>query len=1218
MDKTARSIVRTGFLTFFIAGTSAAANAQLSIQEVKPLTHPGHGVVIADVNHDGAPDALVGTTGGVNVLLGRAEGNGGFGAATLAMIPTFSGAERIAAGDFNKDGNIDVVTNSGGAAQVMVSFGSGTGTFTGIFTGSVVYGSGDPVTDILVRDINCDGNLDIVIINTAQDRVHVLPGTTTGAFLPPVPYTTGTLSAPTAVDTSDFNLDGRLDIVASGSVGVTLLFGTGGGALGSPLSFGGSLNNSDIGVGDFNNNGLPDVFCSSTTSGSGAVYSGNGFGLAFSTFVNLSAISTSCLVADMNDDGNADVAAVVQPTNNLAWALGDGNNTFGGVQLLASGNAGPSRIAAADLNHDGHTDLLVSYTAGPALVTFLGSVQRRGFLQLSPVTNMNMGIFTTSCGTLADFNHDGHVDLMMGSVTGNPFYLANNGAGIFSYVWSLASSFGNFRQMLHGDFNCDGNTDFASAHIGGAGSLACSLVAANGFVTGTAFTSVGGGACNSLAMADINFDGKLDIAINDSASQKTYICLGNGLGGFTVANNLTPGGAPTRLKIADFNNDGKQDIVEVCSIINQVVVFPGLASPNFGSAQYYASAGTPTDVDVADFDQNGSADIVITNGGLSATVQLFLNAGTGFFAPALATTTPGNGLARIAAADFNQDGRVDIAVGASCNTSSILLGSGNGKFLPGANIATSCNITDVLVDDLNHDGRPDTVFITENAAGPAIVAITATPASGNDYYTEPNNLNSGGNLMFVATGDTRHNGSPDLLAADYTNSRVNVRLNAGGNFSADTPVPMGALPRPFALADINIDGNLDLVVPSQATNSVGVRLGSGIGSYGPVNSYVAGANPLWAAAGDITNDGLPDVVTANFSGNNISLLFNIGAGTFGAPTNIGVSALPIVVALTDFTVDGITDIAVGSYAGPNADVLLGLGGGTFAAPITLGLPAGSLCTGIETCDLNLDGGMDMITSNFSSDTVTTFFGSGTGVFVGFNYSAGTGPIYTACSDYNFDGVLDLAVANNTSNDISLLFGLSGFGFAPQVRRPAGQSQRNIAVSDHNLDGRPDFAIASFGGSELSLLRNTYGSPLFTSRFGAGTPGCFGTLVLNVNKIPQVNTPDFAFHCTGFPANTLGLGLVTDVADFPGSNSLNLGALIHVDLVNMTEFYWFNIYGDRDNLGNGPIAIPNDNSLIGKTYYAQAIAFESSATAYGCSTSSLKCVSSQGVQIVIQP
>ena len=212
----------------------------------------------------------------------------------------------------------------------------------------------------------------------------------------------------------------------------------------------------------------------------------------------------------------------------------------------------------------------------------------------------------------------------------------------------------------------------------------------------------------------------------------------------------------------------------------------------------------------------------------------------------------------------------------------------------------------------------------------------------------------------VTVADVNGDGNPDLLVA--TGTSVAVLLGDGtGEFSAAGNAPATA----GTLADVNGDGVLDAIVTTAGTNTVAVLLGTGNGGFGPATDYAVGADPQAVTVADVNGDGRPDIIVANTFTGTLSLLLGTGGGGFAPATSIplpGVSPSPVSVTAADVNGDGNPDLLVAT--GTGVQVLLGDGNGGFAPAVNY--PTGFGTDDVTTADVNGDGRLDLIVS-FSGD-----------------------------------------------------------------------------------------------------------------------------------------------------------------------------------------------------------------------------------------------------------
>ena len=617
-------------------------------------------VAVGDFNGDGNLDLAVTTGNSVSVLLGNSDGTFqaavGYGAGQYAYS--------VAVGDFNGDGKLDLAVTDAENYRVYVLLGNGDGTFQA----AVGYGTGQYPYAVAVGDFNGDGKPDLAVANGGNGNVSVLLGNGDGTFQTAVSYGAG--SYPYGVAVGDFNGDGKLDLaVADGGGGVSVLLGNGNGTFQTAVGYGtGYAGATSVAVGDFNGDGKPDLAVASGFGGSGVyVLLGNGDG-TFQGAVNYFAGygSYGVAVGDLNGDGKLDLAVANQNSSTVSVLLGNGDGTFQTAISYDVGEA-PYGVAVGDFNGDNKLDLVVANNGmgnGGSASVLLGNGD--GTMRAAPSYGAGNAPYWVTVG---DFNGDGKPDLAVANWGGSVSVLLGNGNGTFQAAVSYGTGTSAF--VAVGDFNGDGKPDLAVANQSGG----VSVLLGNGDGTFQAAVNYDPAAGSySVAVGDFNGDGKPDLALANFSNNSVDVLLGNGDGTFQspLTYSLGQGLYPQSVAVGDFNGDGKLDLVVADGY---VTVLLGNGDGTFQPPANY-NVGSSYSVTVGDLNGDGKPDLAVANfapGGENGSVALLLGNGDGTFQYETSYVV-GARPNSITMADFNGDGKPDLAVAAYANNNvSILL-----------------------------------------------------------------------------------------------------------------------------------------------------------------------------------------------------------------------------------------------------------------------------------------------------------------------------------------------------------------------------------------------------------------------------------------------------------------------------------------------------------------------------------------------------------------
>jgi FG-GAP-like repeat len=285
--------------------------------------------------------------------------------------------------------------------------------------------------------------------------------------------------------------------------------------------------------------------------------------------------------------------------------------------------------------------------------------------------------------------------------------------------------------------------------------------------------------------------------------------------------------------------------------------------PTFAPGPDLPAGTVPGAAAVGDFDGNGSADLAVSDGGYGQNLRILLNDGAGRFRVAAGSPVD-VGAGDLVSADFNRDGKADLALaGAELH---VLLGDGAGR------------VADAPGSPIQLEGGP------------------------------------------VQAADLNGDGSPDLVEAftDKNVHKLRVLFNDGSGrftFGASPPVAVKGDYFSFALADLSADGKADLAVADGVAGKVAILLGDGTGAFGTATRFPIGKNVGQLVVGDFNGDRKVDLADPVAYGVRVVVLPGTGAGRFGRALTLKVAAGAYEPIVADFDQDGRSDLAVFEESG---------------------------------------------------------------------------------------------------------------------------------------------------------------------------------------------------------------------------------------------------------------------------------------------------------------
>ncbi|MCB9812496.1 FG-GAP repeat protein [Candidatus Nomurabacteria bacterium] len=1064
----------------------------------------GTALIAGDFNNNGQDDLVITATfynsnqGGAFIFYGGDIVSNSASSADVIITGEASSylGDVLEKGDLNNDGVDDLVISS-------INYGTVTGRAY-LFYGGTLSSSSASAADVIFTgestldafgislttgDFNADGTDDLAVgafLYSAQTgRAYLFyggamaSGNASGADVTLTGETTGNAFG-ISLTTGDFNHDGTDDL-AVGASGYTtntgrahLFYGgamTSKNASGADVTLTGETTDNRFGysltTGDFNADGTDDLavgaFHYSSFTGRAYLFYGGTFTASMEAATSSSIMITgdsanddfglSLATGDFNADGKDDLVIGAPGYDNggdtgriyfyetredYAWeiqrqSLADGLRVdpLMGYEMKitgeGTGNSFASAIAMADLNHDGKDDLIVGASAYDSTYINVGKVYifyndgnypARAGRADHVIVGANLNALFGTSMTTGDFNGDGVLDLAVGS---------------YSY-----SSYQGQTYIFYGPITAD------------------SIADADVTLTGEAVSYFG----ESMTVGDFNDDGTDDLVVGATAysssnfTGRAYIFYGNSLTDETATGaDVIYTGESTfdflgySLAVGDYNNDGVDDLAAGA-------YFYGT---NVGRAYLFFSTSTPGS-------RNASAADAIYTGESGSSFGASLTAG-----------------------DYNHDGIDDVAIGASgytTNTGRTYLFFSTST--PGSRNAIAADViltgeitnnyfgTSLTTGDFNHDGTDDLAVAAEgydvttnsNEGRAYIFYSTSTPGSraataADVILTGEGASNSYGGALF--SGDLNNDGTDDLLvgAAGYNSSQGRLYFYTTNDRHMTGEGTDDTLGTSFATGDFNHDGNNDLAVGAPG---YGANQGRAYLFYGgrKATTSASGADVVLTgqttgnyfarslATGDFNNDGTDDlVVGARGHTSNTGRAYIFYGGEMAASLTAG--ADEDVAISGEGAVDYFSNsFAVGDYNADGRDDLIATAIGytsvSFTGRAYIFYGGGSFPTAAADADVIIGGenagdilGYSLTTGDFNADGTDDFVIGATG----YSSGAGTGRAYIF-----YGGALASTTASNanvilTGEDTSNNFG------------------EELSSGDFNADGTDDLAVGAY-------------------------------------------------------------------------------------------------------------------------------------------------------------
>jgi len=766
-------------------------------------------------------------TGGSRVLAGWDVGTDTIslllGDGTGAVVPgsaVSAGDEpaAVALRDLNGDGAVDMVVANRESDDVSVRLSDG----AGAFGAQQRYDVGDEPTAVAFGDVNGDGVVDILATSQADDSLSILLGNGDGTFADR--ETVGVGGAPQALavgQLTDDNGDGffneldSLDVVTAnagdGTVSFLLNYANPGfdytiNLVMDVLTAGAEAPQA-VAIGDVDAAGGPDLVAAVATDagGSAAVLlgigsPGGGFSIGTPDYYDVGANPQAVAIGDLNDDDVPDIAIADADDNNVAILFGGGDGTFGRAPGPVWAGQLNDDDLDGDIDGDDFLDIIVGNPDDDSIAVLLGAGDGtyRAAAQFFDVGDSPEAM---SVGQFNDDNTDGVIDgddyfdvVTVNVVDDTVSVLLGNGDGSFqaATAYSVAPD-AEPVDVVIGDLDGDGASDLvvvnASGSGGGTSHATVMINDGNGAFTPQQGPEIDTGTAPlAAALGDVDHDGAgyLDLVVTNTNGE-VLVLMGQGDGTFVpaVSDPLNPVGsspaAVALVQLNDDNTDGTVDDLDYLDIVTadtddgtvSVVLNNGDGTFDFANQLTYGVGLSPASLSVGLLNGDEFADVVVGNLD-DDTVWVLLGVGDGTFNYAIpASVDVGAGPWSVTLGDADADGNLDLIAGNYLDRDiSVVLGNGDGTF-------------------------------ANRADYPAYLAVY---------------VGVGDAPVDLAVGDMDGDRTDDLVVLNQDDETVSVLIsNGNGTFQVQAPVGAGLAPRALALADVNADGDLDVVVAGAAT-----------------------------------------------------------------------------------------------------------------------------------------------------------------------------------------------------------------------------------------------------------------------------------------------------------------------------------------------------------------------------------------------------------------
>jgi 6-phosphogluconolactonase (cycloisomerase 2 family) len=688
---------------------------------------------------------------------------------------------------------------------------------------------------------------------------------------------------------------------------------------------------------------------------------------------------TSIAIGDLSGDGKKDLACSNKGDDNIILYHQQQDGTLA-LHSPLDASSEPFSIAIADLNGDASPDLVCANYKSDNISIYYQQPDGKLELQFSLAT----GASPISVA-IGDLNGDASPDLACANWSDDNItvYLQEED-GTFSLQPPLDAS--NMpRSVAIGDLNGDASPDLACANYNGR-NITLYLQQADGTLQPSPQSPLDAGILPYAAgIGDLNGDGLYDLACVDYLGKTIFVYLQDATSHMlSLSTQLSCADEPESLTIGDLNGDGRMDLA-FATTGNSIILYLQQEDGTLAEIpQSPAPVGTrPSSLAIGDLNGDGSMDIASANQ-FGNDITLYLQQPDGKLELSPQSPIPAELKPDPAAiGDLNGDGRMDIAFQTHEQTIAVYHQQADGILGPSLQSPLDATrfIQALAIGDLNGDGKMDLACAIANDYYNRKYIYYYTQVNGTLTLQPP--LDTSDNPTSIALGDLDGDGKLDLACANRDSDNITVYLQRSTGLELQPPLDTTRTPNSVAIGDLNGDGRDDLACANMEAHQITIFLQDPISGalveppQSPLD--VSGIRPISVAIGDLNGDGRQDLACANYNTRNINVFYQQEDGTLPTVPQLSLatgyfpdSVFPHSVAIGDLNGDGRMDLACANKGNNNITVFLQQEGGTLSEPAWSPLAVDIEPHEIAIGDLNGDGIMDLVCTNFQSYTLTIY------------------------------------------------------------------------------------------------------------------------------------------------------------------------------------------------------------------------------------------------------